>query len=340
MAAEEVRCALCGGSASRSTAPEAHNCYSYSCRGCSGYHIWHHDKNVFLDNHALSQEEARHIRILLCEWHLKNEGSPVLQFTPASYPEIANAVPLRVTELLAMWPESIPERIERCLCNVIRYRPCAVAGEVITIRRDPGSQRLFFTENKVEEEFFVTAMIDYRWVEEKTSYGQERKLCVRPMGWAKYDALTRGEGDAKNPAFVAMWFGGADRKDEMQELFDEAIQPAINNAGYRAERADSEEHNESIIDKIVAKIRVAPFVVAELTTNSPGVYYEAGLARGRGIEVIYCYPDHADKKPHFDVSGLNQLRWKDPANLKVSLENRILGTLRRGPYSFDEEKNL
>jgi hypothetical protein len=97
-------------------------------------------------------------------------------------------------------------------------------------------------------------------------------------------------------------------------------------------RADTDEHNAPIMDRIVEDIRKAPFVVAELTDNNQGVYYEAGFAKGRGTEVIYCCPEGT--KPHFDVTGINQVRWKDEADLRQKLEGRILGTMSRGPHRF------
>ncbi len=94
------------------------------------------------------------------------------------------------------------------------------------------------------------------------------------------------------------------------------------------------EHNDPIMGRVIDDIRKAPFVVAELTENNPGVYYEAGFARGQKIEVIYCRKD--DHRPHFDVTGINQVVYKDAKDLQERLKNRILGTMGAGPHKFDE----
>ena len=99
-------------------------------------------------------------------------------------------------------------------------------------------------------------------------------------------------------------------------------------------RVDSVEHNESIMDHVHDYIRQAPFVVAELTDNSPGVYYEAGFARGLGKTVIYACPE--GKPPHFDVTAINIVLWDTEEDLCKGLEKRILGTVKRGPYTSDE----
>ncbi len=112
----------------------------------------------------------------------------------------------------------------------------------------------------------------------------------------------------------------------MSALYDGAIAPAIQEAGYRVKRGDTDEHNEPIMDRIVADIRAAPFVVAELTDNNQGVYYEAGLAAGYGTTVIYCCPDDG-QKVHFDVSGISYVAWTTPADLQARLRDRIFATM-------------
>ncbi len=61
--------------------------------------------------------------------------------------------------------------------------------------------------------------------------------------------------------FVAMWFGSA----EQTALYEEAIAPAIRDAGYIAVRIDNTEHNEKIDDQIIAEIRKSKAVVVDLT---------------------------------------------------------------------------
>jgi nucleoside 2-deoxyribosyltransferase len=47
-------------------------------------------------------------------------------------------------------------------------------------------------------------------------------------------------------------------------------------------RVDFVEHNEQICDKIVAEIRTCQFLVADVTLQRAGVYFEAGFAMGLG----------------------------------------------------------
>ena len=92
-------------------------------------------------------------------------------------------------------------------------------------------------------------------------------------------------------AFVAMWFD-----DSMTEAYEKGIQPAIEDAGYKAMRIDQKEHANKIDDEIIAEIRRSRFIVADFSHGGDGarggVYYEAGFAHGLNIPVIFtCHKD-------------------------------------------------
>lgn len=130
----------------------------------------------------------------------------------------------------------------------------------------------------------------------------------------------------REKAFVAMWFN-----DLVRSAFHEGIALAIEETGYRAIRIDLQEHSESVIDRIVAEIREARFVVADFTGNRGGVYFEAGFARGLGLDVIWtCKEDHF-KEVHFDVRGFNVIVWKMATDLRERLQARIRAVIGYGP---------
>ena len=116
----------------------------------------------------------------------------------------------------------------------------------------------------------------------------------------------------------------------MKKLYVEGIRSASRRAGWDARRSDSEQHNKPIMGKILTDIRKAPFLIAELTRNIPGVYYEAGFAHALAKEVIYCRK--AGQKVQFDVSAINHVIWKDDKDLEKRLYDRILQTVGEGPF--------
>jgi hypothetical protein len=100
--------------------------------------------------------------------------------------------------------------------------------------------------------------------------------------------------------FCAMWFNPS-----VRFIYDEAISKAIKDAGYESFRVDGKEHNNRIDDEIVANIKSAKFMVADLTGHRGGVYYEAGLAHGLGLEVIFTCKEK--RATHFDIRQYNTI---------------------------------
>jgi nucleoside 2-deoxyribosyltransferase len=92
------------------------------------------------------------------------------------------------------------------------------------------------------------------------------------------------------------------------------------------------------MDRIITQIRDSKFIVADFTKNRGGVYYEAGVAFGLGIDVVNvcdadCLKDGAADRLHFDVRHLVFVTW-DKANVaKFSEElcSHIVAIHGRGP---------
>jgi hypothetical protein len=118
--------------------------------------------------------------------------------------------------------------------------------------------------------------------------------------------------------FCAMWFNPSVR--------------FIYDAGYEPFRVDGKEHNNRIDDEIVANIKSAKFMVADLTGHRGGVYYEAGLAHGLGLEVIFTCKEK--RATHFDIRQYNTIFWNpdNMADFREKIKNRILASsIGRGP---------
>jgi nucleoside 2-deoxyribosyltransferase len=92
-------------------------------------------------------------------------------------------------------------------------------------------------------------------------------------------------------------------------------------------RIDRVHHNEKICDKVVAEIRMCQFLVADVTLQRPGVYFEAGFAMGLGRAVIWSCREDDLKNVHFDTRQYNHIVWKDPSNLRTQLTDRIKATI-------------
>jgi hypothetical protein len=154
-------------------------------------------------------------------------------------------------------------------------------------------------------------------------------ITITAAGFARMDELRQGGAPTKT-AFIAMWFGA-----EMTPIYEGGIAPAVTETGFEPLRIDRKEHIRKIDDEIVAEIRRSRFVIADFTSpavhtsDGPvlvprgGVYYEAGLAQGLNIPVIWSVRSDQIGQVHFDTRQFNHIVWDNEQDLHVRLRNRI-----------------
>lgn len=165
------------------------------------------------------------------------------------------------------------------------------------------------------------AFIWSSYLRNEKKFIHENNNNITPKGWAHIETLKQSNPNSKK-VFVAMWFD-----DEMKEICDKFIFPAIKKVGFYPVRIDNKEHNNDINDEIIGEIRSSRFVVADFTGNRGGVYYEAGFANGLNIEVIHMCKKDELENVHFDVNHRNIIDWKTGEELYQRLTNRIKATI-------------
>lgn len=132
------------------------------------------------------------------------------------------------------------------------------------------------------------------------------RLRLKPQGWVRFGELSR-RTVISHTAFMAMKFGDATLDTVLKECF----QPAASRAGFKL-RALNEQPSAGLIDnQIRAAIRTSRFIIADLSHDNNGAYFEAGFAEGLGLPVIYtCEATKFDaKKTHFDTNHMHTVKW-------------------------------
>ena len=126
-------------------------------------------------------------------------------------------------------------------------------------------------------------------------------------GWERLVELRRKGPVNGNEAFMAMPFG--DRI--LDSVFLEHWRTAIHYTGFDLKRVSDLQTAGLIDDQIRVRIRNAKFLLAELTGNNNGVYWEAGYAEGLGKPVIYLQrKDEGEEiKSHFDTNHHVTIFW-------------------------------
>lgn len=127
-------------------------------------------------------------------------------------------------------------------------------------------------------------------------------------GWKQFDELSR-RVVASRTAFMAMKFNDV----LMDRVLRDCFKPAAERAGFTLRPVNENQAAGLIDDQIRAAIRTARFIVADLSHDSNGAYFEAGFAEGLGLPVIYtCEAQKfADKKTHFDTNHMHTIPWNE-----------------------------
>lgn len=147
-------------------------------------------------------------------------------------------------------------------------------------------------------------------------------------GYVK-DPYSGINNEASQICFVAMWFS-----PDMEELFANGIKAPVESLGYHVVRVDKEQYNGRIDQKIIESIRKARFLIADLSGNRAGVYYEGGFAAGQGIPVIHtCHTAYFEER-HFDVHTINTIEYGSSGELAEKLKERVMATI--GAYKAKE----
>jgi hypothetical protein len=145
---------------------------------------------------------------------------------------------------------------------------------------------------------------------------------LTPPGWNRIEELQRAHV-ASRFAFFARKFANAD----LDRVFTECLQAAVKQTGYDLRTVTQKAgHIDAIIEDEIRRCR---FLIADLSDDNAGAYWEAGFAEGLGKPVIYVCRDGV--KTHFDTDHRQTVRWdlaklsETAARLKAVIRNTLLG---------------
>ena len=99
------------------------------------------------------------------------------------------------------------------------------------------------------------------------------------------------------------------------------IKQTLNDLGFYCYRIDEEIFNDSIIDKIKESIITANYIVADISTYNPNVYYEIGFAHALGKKVILICNSIGDLK--FDLQHMRTIIYSNISDLRLKLEKEF-----------------
>ena len=132
------------------------------------------------------------------------------------------------------------------------------------------------------------------------------------------ESLAQTNENSKN-VFAAFYF------KELKEIFDNDVKEIVEELGLNYTRVSSSttDTNKTINDEIIGKIKSSKIVIADFTGQRNSVYFEAGLAMGLNIPVIWTCKKEEEKELSFDTRQYPHILWETKEDLKEKLRNRI-----------------
>lgn len=216
------------------------------------------------------------------------------------------------------YPITIEEKIDYLLLqinNCQKYYGEKVSNEQILKGRQ--FEQLYL-RNYQEFLYFINVLELQGLIERPISHFDGFEIFLTIEGNIAVNQILE-HGELSNNCFIAMSFG-----ESLKEL-RKAIKDVCLNCGYNPILVDEVkvESDQTINDAIIANIKKSKFCISDFTEQKMGVYFEAGYALGRGMEVIYLCRKDWFSKTHFDTNHFSHIIYEDPEKLKPLLTSRI-----------------
>jgi len=312
-----MNCPICGSDCKRFET-EKKDILEYSCEVCDKFvftHEFYEDKDF---NDIEFRKRFFHMNLL------KNSNTIVAcSFQPERRTDDSEHELISYDEIMKYNFGNINERIDSTLLLFYKIQP-ELNGAICF---DPKEElvKVFFGVNQWRQaEYFIRMLKSLGLVEDGEPILSAQNLCLTYRGWNRIDELLETQSK-HNQGFIAMMF------DEALFEVEQAIKNAISKAGYKASIIKDKQYNGQIVPEILYEIRQSDFVIADMTGNRGGVYYEAGYGLGVGKELIITVNENLeDEQPHFDIAQINQIRYSSPEELEQRLYDRIIATVGKG----------
>jgi nucleoside 2-deoxyribosyltransferase len=183
----------------------------------------------------------------------------------------------------------------------------------------------FFAQDNEDLVFIMESMGRKNWLDIKISKALGGEFIISSPsliaedGWMEIEKNL--DKNYSKQVFVAMWF------DSTMDNAYAAIEKAIDECGLNILRIDRKEHNNEISGEILFEIKKSKIIIADVTGQKNGVYFEAGFAMGHQKTVIWSCRENDLENIHFDTRQYNHVLWVDEKDLYSKMKNRLLATL-------------
>lgn len=297
------------------------------------------ENNFTYNKAALKSSLFYYLRVI--RKHPQNNSFVYFTLDKVKYDNALGIYYEKIDALYDLYPNRIDLRIKKVM--QILHRDIAKLGDRCYSLDVGMSHRKKALRYVMADDDLTTRQVDATWkylYDKHYVEGQQSEFTFTSDGWdelieipiapiqvlPKNPLFSANTSDSSKTVFIAMDFKHKNESTEMGEC-RAAIKEAIEKSNYEPIIIDEIEHNNYIPKEIFNKIESAKFMVADLTFQNCGVYYEAGIAKGLGKDVIFTCNSWDFKNIHFDTKQINTIKWKTKDDLLEKLYNRIIETI-------------
>jgi len=162
------------------------------------------------------------------------------------------------------------------------------------------------------------------WIDGLKSSSGRAIAYLTLKGWNRVDQLHHAQ-IASRFAFFARRFSNP----ELDDIFENCLRPAVKQTGYELRTV---VQKAGLIDSVIEdEIRRCRFLLADLSDDNAGAYWESGFAEGLGKPVIYICKADKMGNVHFDTNHRHTIPWdsmemdETAKKLKAVIRNTLLG---------------
>lgn len=296
----DIKCVFCGNDVKGHSFEPQYDGITYTCSVCARYVL---ERSFRIERYSEQKDKFYKVSSWIREQNDLFDKPP--KITTSNFPKLLDMRDKKVKEKFDL----LMQCVYKSKYQIIDTKKCVVQCWF----KDENEFLIFF--QKAIDDGFVKAEIQ-RFID-RTSKIQFQNVTFD--GQQYVEELETPNQSSKN-VFLAFNF-----ETELNNIFSTYVREAVEESGLNCitVNQNNTEHDKSITDEIIGKLKSSRIVIADFTNHRNSVYFEAGFAMGMKIPIIWTVQKGHDNDMSFDTRQYPHIVWENREDLKKQIMDRI-----------------